>query len=99
MESIKVESMEERYKDKKQMAIEMALKDVRDTGEMLGITASTAFHDELERIFFLNKAKKEFNNGIETTLNMPPEQKLLFMFKKAMEVSDGDHDGLMEALK
>ena len=66
--------MEERYKDKKQMAIEMALKDVRDTGEMLGITASTAFHDEFERDYFLEKAKLVFNNGIETTLNMSTEQ-------------------------
>ena len=94
-----MESTKMSYEEKRQKAIEMALKDVRDTGEMLGITASTAFHDELERIFFLNKAKKEFENGIETTLNMSPDQKLLYMFKKTMEISDGGIDGLMEALK
>ena len=94
-----MESTKMSYEEKRRKAIEMALKDVRDTGEMLGMTASTAFHDELERIFFLNKAKKEFENGIETTLNMSPDQKLLYMFKKTMEISDGDIDGLMEALK
>lgn len=99
MESIKVKPMEERYKDKEQMAIDMALKDVRSTGEMLGVTASAAFHDEFERDYFLEKAKLVFNNGIETTLNMSTEQKIFYMFKKAMEVSDGDYDGLMEALK
>ena len=87
------------YEEKRQKAIEMALEDVRSTGEMLGITASTAFHDELEITFFLNKAKKEFKNGIETTLNMSHDQKLLYMFKKTMEISDGGIDGLMEVLK
>ena len=94
-----MESMKKNYEEKERKAIEMTLENVRSSGEMLGITASTAFHDELERIFFLNKAKKEFENGIETTLNMSLDQKLLYMFKIAMEVSNGDYDGLMEALK
>lgn len=87
------------YEEKRQKAIEMTIEDVRSTGEMLGITASTAFHDESERASFLTKAKKEFENGIETALNMSHDQKLLYMFKKAMEVSNGDYDGLIEALK
>ena len=99
MESMKMKSMEERYEYKKQKTIDMVLKDVRNTGEILGITASTAFRDESERDYFLEKAKLVFDNGIETTLNMPPEQMLLHMFKKAMEIGNGNYDRLMEALK
>ena len=99
MESIKVESMKMSYEEKEQKAIDMALKNVRSTGEIIGITAATNFRDELERDYFLEKAKLVFDNGIETTLNMSPEQRLLYIFKRAMEVSNGDYDGLMEALK
>ena len=99
MESMKMKSMEERYEYKKQKAIDMALKDIRNTGEILGITASTVFRDESERDYFLEKAKLVFDDGIETTLNMPPEQMLLHMFKKAMEIGNGNYDRLMEALK
>ena len=94
-----MESTKMSYEEKEQKAIEMALKDVRSTGEMLGITASTAFHDEYERDIFLAAAKEGFENGIEMTLNMSPEQRLLHMFKKTMKISGGDIDGLMEVLK
>lgn len=99
MESIKVESMKMSYEEKEQKVIDMALKNVRSTGEMIGITAATSFRDEFERDYFLKKAKLVFDNGIETTLNMSPEQMLLHMFKKAMEIGNGNYDRLMEALK
>lgn len=94
-----MESMEKSYKEKEQKAIDSALRDARNTGEMLGITASTAFHDEYERDIFLATAKEEFENGIKATLNMSPEQMLLHMFKKAMEIGSRNHDVLTEALK
>ena len=94
-----MESMKKHCEELRQMVIKAALEDARSTGELLGITAATAFHDEFEREYFLNKAKMVFDNGIETTLNMSPEQRLLHMFKKTMEISDGGIDRLMEALK
>lgn len=93
------EAMEKSCEEMSQKMINVALKDIRSTGEVLGIVASTAIRDESVRASFLAKVKKELETGIETTLNMSDAHMFMHVFRKSMKLSDKNLGEFMEALK
>ena len=95
-----MESTENSYEEKMQELIEKTLEDARVAGERIGIAALTFVIGTSEQASFLAKAKKEFENGIETAFKFSYAQKLLYTLGVTAGISNENLAKLIEeALK